>query len=147
VVLTPFRHARTAHLRADRMTVDDCRSELNRCQDKMKVFYKEKKPVPPELTAEKNACDAKIAEMSVVEQSLIDERDKALGMIGNLVHESVHVSDNEDHNPVVRTNGEFTTEPWMLSHIDLIHVRAKRVPGSAPRAAQARFRWSFEAPA
>lgn len=108
--------------RAGRLTLDDVRCELNRAQDKMKPFFKEKKPVPEELTAEKVRCDARIAEISVEESALIEQRDAALGMIGNLVHDSVFVSDDEDLNPVVRTNGEFTSEDWMLSHIDLIQV-------------------------
>lgn len=108
--------------RAGRNALDGLRFELNRAQDKMKPFYKEKKPVPPELTAEKVACDEKIASMATEEAALIEKRDKTLGMIGNLVHDSVFVSNNEDDNPVVRTHGEFASEDWMLPHIDLVQA-------------------------
>ncbi|KAJ1626930.1 serine-tRNA synthetase, partial [Pavlovales sp. CCMP2436] len=93
-----------------RAQLDDARFELNRTQDKMKPFFKEKKPVPAELTAEKLACDEDIALIAGTEQELIEQRDKALGSIGNIVDDSVLVSKDEDENPIVRTHGEFSNE-------------------------------------
>lgn len=49
------------------------------------------------------------------------KRNSALNEIGNLLHESVPVSDNEDNNLVVRTHGDCT-ERKKYSHVDLIHM-------------------------
>ena len=40
--------------------------------------------------------------------------------IGNLVHDSVPVDDDEDNNKVVKTFGECTTEGKPLNHVDLM---------------------------
>lgn len=48
-----------------------------------------------------------------------NERDRLLPEIGNLIHESVPVSDNEDNNRVERTYGDLTTKK-QYSHVDLV---------------------------
>lgn len=55
-------------------------------------------------------------EMETVEQ----ERNKKLCLIGNIVHESVVVSNNEDENGIVRTWGEKREEAGLLNHVDLM---------------------------
>lgn len=49
------------------------------------------------------------------------KRSRALEEIGNLLHESVPVSDNEDNNAVVRTHGDCI-ERKKYSHVDLISM-------------------------
>lgn len=49
------------------------------------------------------------------------KRSQALNEIGNLLHESVPVSNDEDENVVVRTHGDCS-ERKKYSHIDLVHM-------------------------
>ncbi len=48
-------------------------------------------------------------------------RNEALNEIGNLLHESVPVSNNEDENVVVRTHGDCSIRK-KYSHVDLVHM-------------------------
>jgi len=48
-----------------------------------------------ELQDQSKAVKAKIAELEAREQQIIADRDAALVPIGNLVHDSVPISDNE----------------------------------------------------
>jgi len=49
------------------------------------------------------------------------ERNETVKEIGNLLHESVVISNNEDENGVVRTFGDITQRK-KYSHVDLIHM-------------------------
>ncbi|BES97693.1 seryl-tRNA synthetase [Nesidiocoris tenuis] len=63
-------------------------------------------------------------EMAENEKQLQDfeiERNKALGEIGNLIHSSVPISNDEDENFVERLWGD-TTSKKKYSHVDLIHM-------------------------
>jgi seryl-tRNA synthetase len=53
------------------------------------------------------------------EKEASDKRDKALGPIGNLVHDSVPVNNNEDFNEVVKTHGTPRTDA-KYNHVDLV---------------------------
>lgn len=48
------------------------------------------------------------------------ERDNLLHNIGNIVHESVVISNNEDENGIVRTFGELREEQGLLNHVDIM---------------------------
>ncbi len=50
-------------------------------------------------------------------------RNEALREVGNLLHSSVPVDDNEDNNRVERTWGDITMKK-KYSHVDLIVVSA-----------------------
>ena len=54
-----------------------------------------------------NELKARRAQLETEEKLLSEPLQKKLNLIGNLVHESVFVSENEDHNPVVRTWGKI----------------------------------------
>ncbi|RYR04811.1 hypothetical protein Ahy_B06g084586 isoform C [Arachis hypogaea] len=45
-----------------------------------------------------------------------------LESIGNLVHDSVPVSDDEANNAVIRTWGEKRVEPKLKNHVDLVDL-------------------------
>ena len=59
---------------------------------------------------------------------MLEEEEKAaealtnatLLKLGNIVHDSVHVDNDEDHNPVVRTWGEPRQEEKLPNHVDLV---------------------------
>jgi len=48
-------------------------------------------------------------------------RDECLKLIGNILHESVPISNNEEENAIVRTFGE-SGDKKAYSHVDLIHM-------------------------
>ena len=60
-----------------------------------------------------------VAALELKLKELAALRDDTVGQIGNLVPDDVPVSDDEDNNAVVDTNGTFEREGWMLSHCDL----------------------------
>lgn len=49
------------------------------------------------------------------------DRNNALREVGNHLHESVPISDNEDENKIERIWGDCTTRQ-KYSHVDLIHM-------------------------
>ena len=57
-----------------------------------------------DLIAQSKALDGKIKDAEAACESLISRRDELLKKIGNIVHDSVPVSDNEDLNAVVRVH-------------------------------------------
>ncbi|KAL3623308.1 hypothetical protein CASFOL_032124 [Castilleja foliolosa] len=64
------------------------------------------------LTAEKEAD---------VKEALAALHSK-LFIIGNLVHDSVPVDNNEDNNAIIRSWGEKRTEPNMKNHVELVEL-------------------------
>ena len=55
-------------------------------------------------------------------RSALAASDDAAARAGNLVPDSVPVDDDEDHNKIEDTWGEFEREDWMLSHYDLTYM-------------------------
>ncbi|KAL3651432.1 hypothetical protein CASFOL_004434 [Castilleja foliolosa] len=64
------------------------------------------------LTAEK---EAEVKEALAALQS-------KLCIIGNLVHDSVPVDNNEDNNAIIRSWGEKRTEPKLKNHVELVEL-------------------------
>jgi seryl-tRNA synthetase len=83
------------------------------------------------------AAKARIAELEAAEKEAGAARDAALLPIGNIVHDSVPVSDDEANNAVVREWGEQRREPGLLSHYDLVQMLdiVNLESGTAVRAA------------
>lgn len=48
--------------------------------------------------------------------------DAKLDTVGNLIHDSVPISDDEANNAVIRTVGERRTEDNLKSHVDLVYM-------------------------
>lgn len=62
--------------------------------------------------------------LATYEKRLIEveqRRNNALNEIGNLLHESVPISNNEDENVIVRTHGDCSQRK-KYSHVDLVHM-------------------------
>jgi len=123
--------------RQTRGQLDVAKKELRLTQKAIGEYFKKKETPPDELTAEKKAHEDKIAEIEAKEKELIALRDETIGKIGNLVPDDVPVHDDEEHNEVVESWGEFTREEGMLSHYDLVQmaglantVRGSEVAGS-----------------
>lgn len=64
--------------------------------------------------------EAQIKALEVDVVRLEEEVQSKLNTIGNIVHDSVKVSNNEDDNPVVRTWGEHVPQPKFLHHYDVL---------------------------
>lgn len=56
--------------------------------------------------AQSKALDEQIKEQEIKTKEVVEQAEKLLGKIGNIVHSDVPISNNEDNNKVVRTWGE-----------------------------------------
>ncbi|XP_067952165.1 serine--tRNA ligase, cytoplasmic-like [Watersipora subatra] len=63
--------------------------------------------------------DKEISQCNTRTAELIEERNAALNQIGNIVHHSCIISNNEDENGIERTYGDCTVQK-KYSHVDLI---------------------------
>ncbi|KAK6054272.1 serine--tRNA ligase domain protein, partial [Cooperia oncophora] len=63
--------------------------------------------------------DEKMNETKASMEQLEEDRQQSLVQIGNIVHHSVPVSDDEANNRVERTHGDITTRK-KYSHVDLV---------------------------
>ncbi len=86
------------------------------------AFMKKKEAPPQEMLDAKKDAEHAIAQLVEKEKELGAKRDAALGKIGNLVPDSVPVSDDESNNLVVDKWGDFARDEWMLSHYDLVQM-------------------------
>eukprot|EP00201_Polytomella_parva_P013922 CAMPEP_0175051398 /NCGR_PEP_ID=MMETSP0052_2-20121109/7774_1 /TAXON_ID=51329 ORGANISM="Polytomella parva, Strain SAG 63-3" /NCGR_SAMPLE_ID=MMETSP0052_2 /ASSEMBLY_ACC=CAM_ASM_000194 /LENGTH=445 /DNA_ID=CAMNT_0016315671 /DNA_START=44 /DNA_END=1381 /DNA_ORIENTATION=- len=65
---------------------------------------------------------AEIAQTEEKEKEVIKKRDALLVHLGNIVHDSVFVSQDETNNQIVRTFGTPRAEEKLHNHVDLIHL-------------------------
>ncbi|XP_062084729.1 serine--tRNA ligase [Humulus lupulus] len=72
----------------------------------------------------KNTDDNKksIAEKEVEVREALTQLNSKLETIGNLVHDSVPISNDEANNAVIRTWGEKRTEPKLKNHVELVEL-------------------------
>ncbi|KAK9691877.1 hypothetical protein RND81_09G226100 [Saponaria officinalis] len=62
------------------------------------------------------------AEMEVEVQEKKAALHAKLELVGNLIHDTVPISDDEANNQVIRTWGERRMEPNLISHVDLVEL-------------------------
>lgn len=87
------------------------------------ILEKRKKSEPTEeLVKEKKDVEKKIVEAEKKKKDLETERHKLMIPIGNLVHSSVPVDNNEDNNAVVAQYGEFKTSENLKHHHELLYM-------------------------
>lgn len=107
----------------ERFTGDKLREDYNKVNKaigaKKKADRNDPCTVPPaffpayiqlpfqEEVNQKTEIDAKIKQAETEEGPILDQLNKLIGTIGNLVHDSVPVDNNEDNNKVERTWGEI----------------------------------------
>ncbi|KAL6044637.1 Cytosolic seryl-tRNA synthetase [Balamuthia mandrillaris] len=72
------------------------------------------------LKKEVGAISQRIKQLEVDVETTANEIKPKLSEIGNIVHESVPVSDDEANNEIVRINGECATKPDALHHHELL---------------------------
>lgn len=93
---------------AVRYSLDSVKKEWNDIGTIIKNKKKANKEDPcAEEIQLKNANELKQKELLEEEKEMLNKINKVMSTVGNFVHESVPVSDNEDNNAVVRTWGEI----------------------------------------
>lgn len=75
-----------------------------------------------DFIAKSEEIKKKIAEKEVEAQETLNLLNSKLETIGNLVHDSVPISNDEANNLVVRTWGEKRDEPKLKNHVDLVDL-------------------------
>lgn len=95
------------------------KAELGKVQKDIGLRAKEKKDFS-DLKQHKEELDAAIKALDPEVQKLENDVHEKLARIGNIVHESVKVSNNEDDNPIVKKWGEHVSKPDLLHHYDIL---------------------------
>ncbi len=115
------------------------REERNRILQEVAKLKREGREVPAEIVEKMKKLKEEIAELERKVEEFLQKRDELRYRIGNILHESVPVGDDEEkHNEIVRTWGEpksFEFKP--RGHADLVEMldvadvqRAAKVIGS-----------------
>eukprot|EP00933_Yihiella_yeosuensis_P082537 TRINITY_DN96451_c0_g1_i1.p1 TRINITY_DN96451_c0_g1~~TRINITY_DN96451_c0_g1_i1.p1 ORF type:complete len:529 (+),score=141.95 TRINITY_DN96451_c0_g1_i1:184-1587(+) len=112
--------------------LDNKRGEVNKVQTQITQRKKDSKGADKceELLKEKEAKEAEVAKVQAEADELLEKRDEKLGRIGNLVHDSVPVSQDEDKdNEVVAKWGvprDFGGKKYMTNgfrpHFELLEM-------------------------
>lgn len=101
---------------------DELRRELKKLQKSIGERMKAKEDAK-DLLEQKAQQEAKIKEADVVVVAAHNEMQKTAKSIGNYVHDSVPISDNEDNNTQIRTwspNGNAPEKKNCLSHHEVL---------------------------
>ncbi|CAM6109765.1 unnamed protein product [Calypogeia fissa] len=77
---------------------------------------------PTEIKEQVKALEKSLSGKSTEVQEAKDAVDSRIKIIGNLVHDSVVVDDNEDHNQVVKRWGTAREEAGLKNHVDLVDL-------------------------
>lgn len=105
-----------------RFDLDELNKEQNKIQKAIGLKFKAKEDAS-ELLKEKDNVVAKKAELTKQEQEQDASLRAKVNTVGNLVHESVVVSDNEDNNAIIRTFANEGFDPAVkgkLSHHEVL---------------------------
>jgi len=106
-----------------RYDIDQTKAEINKIQKEISEFKKAKEDAKTtELIPKKLELEKKIPQWEQELKAIEDEREKALKVIGNIVHASVPVSDNEDNNGLIKKWGEFPTGETLKRHFELLYL-------------------------
>ncbi|KAI5398505.1 hypothetical protein KIW84_064043, partial [Lathyrus oleraceus] len=75
-----------------------------------------------ELIARSEELNRLIPEKEAEIQEILNNLNSRLETIGNLIHDSVPISNDEANNVVVRTWGDKRVEPKLKNHVDLVDL-------------------------
>ncbi|KAG8503836.1 hypothetical protein CXB51_001959 [Gossypium anomalum] len=101
--------------------LENLRKEFNKI-NKQVAQLKIAKQDATETIAKTEEVKQKIAEKDVEVKASWAVLKSKLEKIGNLVHDSVPVSDDEANNAVIRTWGEKRLEPKLKNHVELVEL-------------------------
>ena len=109
--------------RAAQQKLNDLRAERNRLSKAYSEAAKKDKSKLKELQAQSKSVGEQITQLEPEIEELLKTRDEYRYKVGNLIDDSVPISDNEDNNEEVRVWGEkpqFDFEP--KSHVELVET-------------------------
>ncbi|CAH9087244.1 unnamed protein product [Cuscuta europaea] len=101
--------------------LDNLRKEFNKINKevaKLKIAKQDASELIKSTEENKKLTAKKEEEVQVAQAELY----KKLESIGNLVHDSVPVSNNEDNNAIIRHWGDKRTEPGLKNHVELVKL-------------------------
>ncbi|GLJ09272.1 hypothetical protein SUGI_0105380 [Cryptomeria japonica] len=101
--------------------LDTLRKEFNKINKevaKLKIAKQDASEVIKQTEENKKLSAKKEIEVQEAKAAL----DSLLGVIGNLVHDSVPISDDEANNAVIRTWGECREDPELKNHVELVQL-------------------------
>uniref|UniRef100_A0A0C9RZ24 serine--tRNA ligase n=1 Tax=Wollemia nobilis TaxID=56998 RepID=A0A0C9RZ24_9CONI len=101
--------------------LDNLRKEFNKMNKevaRLKIAKQDASEIIKQTEENKKAAAKKEIEVQEAKSTL----DSLLGLIGNLVHDLVPISDDEANNAVVRTWGERRDEPYLKNHVELVQL-------------------------
>ncbi|PWA61360.1 Seryl-tRNA synthetase [Artemisia annua] len=93
-------------------------NKLNKEVAKLRISGGDASAKMQDADRNKDSIAAKDAEVQEAKAALFEKLEK----VGNLVHDSVPVSKDEENNAVVRTWGEKRVEPKLKNHVDLVEL-------------------------
>ncbi|KNE67576.1 serine-tRNA ligase [Allomyces macrogynus ATCC 38327] len=102
--------------------LDRKNKDLNAVKKEIGTRMKAKKDAS-DLLEQKKAIEAEQAQLADAKKAAEDALNEALGALGNLVHDSVIDSKNEDNNEIVRTwfkDGKTPVKDALLSHHEVL---------------------------
>jgi len=105
--------------RKARFDLDRAKENKNKL-DKEIATKKKAKENADDLIVQRDGFDKTVTELEAEAEKLAAEVDKVLNPIGNLVHSSVFVSNDEEFNPIVKKWGEFKQAP--KHHHELLYM-------------------------
>ena len=106
--------------RKAKYVTDMTKQEFNTLNKEIATKRKAKEDTA-ELQARSKELKAQVVAAEEAEKAATEARDAAIVPIGNLVHGSVPVEKDEDHNTVVRTHGE-PRQDGKFNHVDLVQM-------------------------
>lgn len=101
--------------------LDNLRKEFNRINKevaRLKIAKEDASETIKQTEENRKQTAQKETEVQAAKAAI----DSLLGSIGNLVHDSVPVSNDETNNEVVRTWGERREEPSLKNHVELVQL-------------------------
>uniref|UniRef100_A0A7N0TB20 serine--tRNA ligase n=1 Tax=Kalanchoe fedtschenkoi TaxID=63787 RepID=A0A7N0TB20_KALFE len=101
--------------------VDQIRRELNQKAKEVSLLKREKKDAT-EIISQVGVIKENKAKKEAEVEEIKARLDTKLNLIGNLVHDSVPIHDDEANNVVVRTWGEKREEEGLKNHVELVDL-------------------------
>ena len=102
-----------------RFDLDEINKKQNKLQKEIGMKYKAKED-PAELLKTKVELAAEKERLIMTEQDADQQLRSKVNLVGNIVHESVVVSNDEENNEIVRTWGDAAQEKPRLSHDEVL---------------------------
>lgn len=107
--------------RDERFKLDQVKKQFNSLNKEV-AKKKIAKEDASELIAQVAELKGQIKELEDKEKEVAAARDRAILPIGNLVHSTVPVHDDEDFNEVLREIGQRRMEEGLYNHVDLVQL-------------------------